>query len=65
MHYCSDDAPWTGERNVDLNKNASENVASNKMLHLNERALSFIFKQIEENHGKTVLQESRKLVSQY
>ena len=31
----------------------------------NERAPSFIFKQIEENHGRTVLQESRKLVSQY
>ena len=30
MRYCSDDAPWTGERNVNLNKNTSENVASNK-----------------------------------
>ena len=32
MRYCFDDAPRTGERNVNLNKiNTSENVASNKI----------------------------------
>ena len=30
MRYFCDDAPRTGERNVILNKNISENVASNK-----------------------------------
>ena len=30
MHYCSGNAPWPGNRNVNLNKNTSENVASNK-----------------------------------
>ena len=47
MRYCSDDAPRTGERNVNLNKNISENVTLNKMFHSNERAPSFIFKQIK------------------
>ena len=66
MRYCSEDAPRTGERNVNCNKKTtSENVVLNKMFHPDERAPSFIFKQIEENHGRTVLQESRKLVSQY
>ena len=33
-------------------------------MHINpdERIPSFIFKQIEENYGKIVLQEARKLV---
>ena len=35
------------------------------LFHPDERASSFIFKQIEENHGRTVLQASRKLISQY
>ena len=26
MRYCSEDAPRTGERNVNLNKNTSENA---------------------------------------
>ena len=34
MPYCSDDAPRTVERNVNLNKNTSENVASNKIMKL-------------------------------
>ena len=29
MRYCSDDAPRTGEQNVNLNKNTSENIAFN------------------------------------
>ena len=44
MRYCSDDAPRTGERNVNLNKNTSENVVYDKMFHSDERAPSFIFK---------------------
>ena len=31
MRYCSEDAPRTGERNVNLNKNTSENAALKKM----------------------------------
>ena len=46
MRYCFDDAPRTGKRNVNLNKNTSENVASNKMFHPDERTPRFIFKQI-------------------
>ena len=46
MRYCSEDAPRTGERNVNLNKNTSENAVSNKMFHPNERAPSFLFKKI-------------------
>ena len=44
MRYCSEDAPRTGERNVNLNKKTSENAALNKMFHSDERAPSFIFK---------------------
>ena len=44
MRYCSEDAPRTGERKVNLNKNTSENAALNKMFHPDERAPSFIFK---------------------
>ena len=65
MRYCSEDAPRTEERNVNFNKTTSENAVLNKMCKPDERAPSFIFKQIEENHGRTVLQESRKLVRQY
>ena len=46
MHFCSGDAPRSGERNVNLNKNSLENVASNEMFHPHERAPSFIFKQM-------------------
>ena len=46
MRYCSEDAPRTGEQNVNLNKNTSENAALNKMFHPDECAPSFIFKQI-------------------
>ena len=45
MRYCSEDVPRTGERNVNLNKNTSENAALNKIFHPDERASSFIFKQ--------------------
>ena len=45
MRYFSEDAPRTGERNVNLNKNTSENAALNKMFHLDGRTPSFIFKQ--------------------
>ena len=45
MRYCSEDAPRTAERNVNLNQNTSENAALNKMFHPDERAPSFIFKQ--------------------
>ena len=44
MCYCFEDAPQTGERNVNLNKNTSENAAVNKMFHRDEQAHSFIFK---------------------
>ena len=30
MRYCSEDAPQTGKRNVNLNKNTSQNAALNK-----------------------------------
>ena len=43
MRYCSEDAPRTGERNVNLNKNTSENTALNKMFNPDERSPSFIF----------------------
>ena len=47
MRYCSEDASRTGERNVNCNKKTtSENVVLNKMFHPDERAPSFIFKQI-------------------
>ena len=46
MRYCSEDAPRTGERNVNLNKTTSENAALIKMFHPDERAPSFIFNQI-------------------
>ena len=47
MRYCSEDAPRTGERNVNCNKKTtSENVVLNKMFHPDERAPSFIFKKI-------------------
>ena len=29
MRYCSEDAPRSGERNINLNKNTSENAALN------------------------------------
>ena len=45
MRYCCEDAPWTGERNVNLNKNTSENAALNKMFKPDERAPCFIFNQ--------------------
>ena len=45
MRYCFDDASRTEERNVILNKNnTSENVASAKKYHSDERAPSFNFK---------------------
>ena len=47
MFYCSDDAPRTWERNVNLNKNTSENVALNKMFHPDERVLNFVFNSTE------------------
>ena len=43
MRYCSEDAPRTAERKIHLNKNTSENVASNKTFHYDERALGFNF----------------------
>ena len=49
MRYCSEDAPRTGERNVNFNKTTSENAVLNKMCKPDERAPSFIFKQIEGN----------------
>ena len=45
MRSCSEDAPRTGERNVNFNKNTSENAVLNKMCKPDERAPSFIFKQ--------------------
>ena len=45
MRYCSEDASRTGERNVNFNKNTSENAVLNKMCKPDERAPSFIFKQ--------------------
>ena len=46
MRYCSEDAPRTGERNVNCNKKTtSQNVVLNKMFHPDEPAPSFIFKQ--------------------
>ena len=42
MHYCSDDAPKCGKRNVRPNKNASENVASNKIFHSDEQVSSLL-----------------------
>ena len=39
-------APRTAERNVNLNKNTSENVASNTMFHPDERAPTSFFKTI-------------------
>ena len=45
MRYCSEDAPRTGERNVNFNKTTSENAVLNKMCKPDERAPSFIFKQ--------------------
>ena len=48
MRYCSEDAPRTGERNVNCNKKTtSENVVLNKMFHPDERAPSFIFKHLD------------------
>ena len=46
MRYCSEDAPRTEERSVNLNKNTSENAALNEMFHPDLRALSFIFKYV-------------------
>ena len=46
MRYYSEDAPRTGEQNVNLNKNTLENAALNKMFHPDERAPSFVFKLI-------------------
>ena len=49
MRYCSDEAPRTGERNVNLNKNnTSENVASNYWLWL---AISEQAEQLEKFPG--------------
>ena len=50
MRYCSEDAPRTGERNVNLNKNTLENAGLNKMFNRDERAPSFIFKQNKTKH---------------
>ena len=44
LPFCN--APRTAERNVNLNKNTSENVASNAMFHPDERAPSSFFKTI-------------------
>ena len=51
------DAPRTGERNVNLNKNTSENAGLNKMFHPDERAPSFIFKQIKKLSEKILIVE--------
>ena len=51
MRYCFDEAPRTGKRNLNLNKNKLEDIASNKMFHSDERAFSFIFKQILPIHN--------------
>ena len=67
MRYCSEDAPRTGERNVNCNKKTtSENVVLNKMFHPDERAPSFIFRQKNghdlrpsSTNQKTVLSSSR------
>ena len=32
MRYCSEDAPRTGERNVNFNKTTSENTVLNKTI---------------------------------
>ena len=61
MRYCSDDATRTEERNVNLNKNTSENAALNKIFHSDERAPSVISKNLfvlmlkpsNDRHGKT------------
>ena len=45
MRYCSEDAPRNGKRNVNFNKNTSENAVLNKMCKPDERAPSFIFIQ--------------------
>ena len=34
MRYCSEDAPRTGEKNVNLNKNTSKNTALNKIFQI-------------------------------
>ena len=45
MRYSSEDAPRTGERNVNLNKNTSENITLN-MSYPDERAPNFILKVV-------------------
>ena len=46
MRYCSEDAPRTGERNVNFNKTTSENALLNKMCKPDERAPSFILHKV-------------------
>ena len=50
MCYCSEDAPRTGERNVNFNKTTSENAVLNKMCKPDERAPSFIFKHKKKRY---------------
>ena len=57
MRYCSEDAPRTGERNVNFNKTTSENAVLNKMCKPDKRAPSFIF----INKLATYLKEAGRL----
>ena len=50
MRYCSDDVPRTGERNVNLDKNTSENAALKKVFRSDEQVPSFIFKLLRALH---------------
>ena len=54
MRMCSDDAPRTRERNVNF-KTTSENLASNKIFHPDERAPSFILKQFKIISGRRLI----------
>ena len=55
MRYCSEDAPRTGERNVNFNKTTSENAVLNKMCKPDERAPSFIFIQYGSSWASALL----------
>ena len=69
MRYCSEDAPRTGERNVNLNKNTSENAASNKTLVLDAMYDKFIniIKLTIEEHAPTKIasQKRQKLLERF
>ena len=52
MRYCSEDAPRTGERNVNFNKTTLENAVLNKMCKPDERASSLF-----SNKSKKITEE--------